>query len=199
MGQVYGRMSLPGVVGVYSSRWSAGDHHANCPSKAKPGFRSNTKLSPPAPSSARRGRRRSLSIDSSQGSQGRRRQQLEQEASVRMTRQAARQLAIQQAAERAAAVRRSARLAGSRQFGPRAGGSAAGGAAATLPTTLRRSARIAGFRYIGHRIAADFSPAAGAGERGRRLPANAAGPAHSLGPGSARPNEVRRSVRLMRA
>lgn len=213
MGQVYGRMSVPGAVGLYSARWSAGDHHSSCPSKAKVSASSRDGNRSPSLATGGEGqrfqrRRRSLSEPTSSLDD-------QDEPAFRLTRNAARQLAQQQAAQQAASIRRSARLAGSRTLrGSRRSLSltGVGTGGATLPSTLRRSARIAGFRFIGHRVAADFgagsSPLAGARLRRPTTAGPPAAPASSRAsrapapvsaPPALAPSEPRRSARLMRA
>lgn len=143
MGLVYGRMSF-----AQASRFSSGDQHTSCsPSKTKPDFRARKS------SSARNG-----SLNLRRRSSGESDESNDQTPSVRLTRQASRQLALQRAAnQRGQSVRRSARLGGvsvraTSDSHSNSISAAAAGAGASLPTTLRRSARIAGFRSIGHRV-----------------------------------------------
>jgi hypothetical protein len=172
MGLVYGRMSF-----AQGSRLSSGDHHTSCsPSKTKPDFRGQAKSS---------GRGRNLRRRSSGETDG---SDTSQSASVRLTRQASRRLALQNAAQQATSLRRSPRLA-SKSNGHRGSSSAnsLSAGAASLPSTLRRSARIAGFRSIGHRVV--VGPRGGARSSARGRP----------GDNQTSSGAIRRSARLARA
>ena len=173
MGLVYGRMSF-----AQASRISVGDQHTNCsPTKTKPDLRT------PMSTAGRGGNRVSLRRRSSNESDDSDANQ--SPPSVRLTRQASRQLAHQRsAAQQAATLRRSARLSD--------GSGSVGASAAASPTTLRRSARIAGFRSIGHRVVNGsrgrtratvrrHSPAGGVVRRSARLARIASGTGHQQG------------------